>query len=114
MTDSVGFNSCQSGAACQNGRSSCPASGFQVELAVVSAKRHCLLLGVFVDLCDFRWSFFSGTGSPGKSPLGKVGVSTQDMKEKGTEIKPAKDKRSDRRYEERFEDHRDRAPTQDK
>jgi len=54
----------------------------------------------------------SGAGSPRKSALGKVGVSTEEMKNKGAEAKPAKHQRPDRYYEEPFEDKCGDSPAQ--
>ncbi len=52
----------------------------------------------------------SGAGSPRQSALGKVGASTEEMKDK--RAKPAKYQRPDRYYEERFEDQCGHAPAQ--
>ena len=54
----------------------------------------------------------SGASSPRKSALGKVAASTEEMKDKGAEAKPAKHQRPDGYYEEPFEDKCDDSPAQ--
>src|SRR5262245_63972793 len=52
----------------------------------------------------------SFAGSPRKSALGKLGASTEDMKQKRAETKAAKQQRSDCHYEKPFENNRSHAP----
>jgi hypothetical protein len=54
----------------------------------------------------------SGAGCPRKSAFGKFGASTEEMKDKGAQAKPAKHQRPDRYYKEPFQDECGHAPAE--
>lgn len=56
----------------------------------------------------------SGAGRPRQSAPGKIGASTEEMKDKRAKTKAAKQQCSDCHYEKPFENKRGRAPAQNK